>query len=80
MEDVGIPVGLFYGHLLKFMVLWYIFSSFSILHQEISGNPATTARPGGKKNFRERSLGKQVVTVGSIKSRPNDNFEHSFRN
>jgi hypothetical protein len=50
MENVGI----FYGHLVYFMVIWYIlrpfgtfhghlvyFSCFGMLHQEKSGNPAS---------------------------------------
>jgi hypothetical protein len=34
------PFGLFYGHLIYFMVIWYIFSHFGMLCQEKSGNPA----------------------------------------
>jgi hypothetical protein len=36
MEDVGI----FYGHLVYFMAIWYIFPCFGMLYQEKSGNPA----------------------------------------
>jgi hypothetical protein len=28
-----------YGHLVYFVVIWYIFSRFGILYQEKSGNP-----------------------------------------
>jgi hypothetical protein len=35
MDDVG----LFYGHLVYFMVIWYIFPHLGILHQGKSGNP-----------------------------------------
>jgi hypothetical protein len=35
MENVGI----FYGHLENFVVIWYIFPSFGILCLEKSGNP-----------------------------------------
>jgi hypothetical protein len=31
--------GIFYGHLVYFMVIWYIFPRFGKLHQEKSGNP-----------------------------------------
>jgi hypothetical protein len=29
----------FYGHLVQFVIIWYIFSRFGILFQEKSGNP-----------------------------------------
>jgi hypothetical protein len=32
-------VGLFYGHLVYFVVIWYIFPRFGISYQEKSGNP-----------------------------------------
>jgi hypothetical protein len=31
---------IFYGHLVYFVVIWYIFPRFGILYQEKSGNPA----------------------------------------
>jgi hypothetical protein len=43
MEDVGLfmeiwsilqPFGILYGHLLYFVVIWYIFPRFSMLRQE----------------------------------------------
>jgi hypothetical protein len=39
--DIGIlwPFGIFYGHLVHFVFLWYIFSGFGIVYQEKSGNP-----------------------------------------
>jgi hypothetical protein len=37
------PLGIFYFHLVYFVVIWYIFSRFGILDQEKSGNPAVTA-------------------------------------
>jgi hypothetical protein len=46
MEVVGMaiwsvlqPFGIFCGHLEHFMVIWYIFPRFGMLHQEKSGNP-----------------------------------------
>jgi hypothetical protein len=50
MEDVNIfygiwsilqPFGLFYGHLVHFIVIWYICSRLGLLYQEKSGNPGT---------------------------------------
>jgi hypothetical protein len=35
MENVGI----FYGHLLHFVVIWYIFPRFGMFYQAKSGNP-----------------------------------------
>jgi hypothetical protein len=35
MEDVGI----FNGHLVHFVVIWYIFPRLGILYREKSGNP-----------------------------------------
>jgi hypothetical protein len=49
MVDVGIcmailsvlrPVGIFYVHLVLFVVIWYRFSRFGMLYREKSGNPA----------------------------------------
>jgi hypothetical protein len=34
------PLEIFYGHLVYFVVIWYIFPGFGILNQEKSGNPA----------------------------------------
>jgi hypothetical protein len=34
------PLEILYGHLLYFVVIWYIFPRFGILDQEKSGNPA----------------------------------------
>jgi hypothetical protein len=48
MEDVGIFMailsilrlhGIFYGHLVNFVVIWYIFPRFGMLYREKSGNP-----------------------------------------
>jgi hypothetical protein len=38
--------GIFYDHLVHFVFIWYIFSSFGIMHQEKSGNPAVGAASG----------------------------------
>jgi hypothetical protein len=38
-------VGIFYGHLVYFMVIWYIFPCFGMLYKEKSGNPGTERRP-----------------------------------
>jgi hypothetical protein len=32
-------IGIFYDPLLHFVLIWYIFSRFGIVHQEKSGNP-----------------------------------------
>jgi hypothetical protein len=42
MEYVGIlvwPFGIFWGHLVYFMDIWYIFPDFGMLYQEKSGSP-----------------------------------------
>jgi hypothetical protein len=33
------PFDIFYGHLVYFVVIWYIFPRVGILHREKSGNP-----------------------------------------
>jgi hypothetical protein len=33
------PIGKFYGHLVHFVAILYIFSGFGILYQQKSGNP-----------------------------------------
>jgi hypothetical protein len=45
MENVGtyvylLPFGIIYGCLVKFIVIWYIFSNLACLDHEKSGNPA----------------------------------------
>jgi hypothetical protein len=44
MEDIGIGIlwafGTFCGHLVCFMLTWYIFPLFGMLYQEKSDNPA----------------------------------------
>jgi hypothetical protein len=37
------PLQIFYGHLVYFVVFWYIFPRFGILDQEKSGNPASSS-------------------------------------
>jgi hypothetical protein len=34
------PFNMFYGHMVYFVVIWYIFPCFGMLYQEKSGNPA----------------------------------------
>jgi hypothetical protein len=35
--------GIFYGHLVHFVFVWYIFSGLGIMYQEKSGNPASSS-------------------------------------
>jgi hypothetical protein len=37
--SILLPNGIFYGHLVHFMVILYIFPRFGLLYQEKSGNP-----------------------------------------
>jgi hypothetical protein len=56
MEDVGIlgpfclhilrPKGIFYGRLVHFKVIWYIFPRFGMLYREKSGNPGANIPSG----------------------------------
>jgi hypothetical protein len=39
--SILLPLEIFYGHLVYFVVIWYIFPRFGILDQEKSGNPGT---------------------------------------
>jgi hypothetical protein len=38
--SISLPNGILYGHLVHFVVIWYIFSRFGMLYREKSGNPA----------------------------------------
>jgi hypothetical protein len=38
------PFGIFYGHLVYFVVIWYNFPRFGMLYQEKSGNHAATVK------------------------------------
>jgi hypothetical protein len=53
MEEVGIfygqlvclrPFCIFYGHLVYFVVIWYIILRFGILYHEKSGSPVVVFR------------------------------------
>jgi hypothetical protein len=35
------PIRIFYGHLVYFLIIWYIFPRFGILYQGKSGNPGS---------------------------------------
>jgi hypothetical protein len=41
-------LGIFYDHLVDFMLIWYIFSGFGIMYREKTGNPgpAVSSPPG----------------------------------
>jgi hypothetical protein len=39
--SISRPTGVFYGHLVHFVVIWYIFTRFGMLHREKSGNPVS---------------------------------------
>jgi hypothetical protein len=38
-----LPFGIFCGHLVNFMVIWYVFPRFGMLYNEKSGKPASNA-------------------------------------
>jgi hypothetical protein len=40
-RSILLQFGIFYGHLVYFVVIWDIFSRFGMLYQEKSGNPAS---------------------------------------
>jgi hypothetical protein len=39
--SILLPLEIFYGNLVYFVVIWYISPRFGMLHQEKSGNPAS---------------------------------------
>jgi hypothetical protein len=45
------PFDICYGHLVLFVVIWYIFSRFGMLNREKSGNPATCTELLGRTIF-----------------------------
>jgi hypothetical protein len=47
--SILLPLEIFYGHLVYFVVIWYIFPRFGILYQEKSGNPAGLRKSGRHK-------------------------------
>jgi hypothetical protein len=42
--DILRTLGIFYEHLVHFMLILYIFSGFGIMYQEKSGNPGLECR------------------------------------
>jgi hypothetical protein len=50
---------IFNGHLVYFVVIWYIFPHFGILDQEKSGNPAIHKDPGPTEA--ELEMGKRPI-------------------
>jgi hypothetical protein len=55
------PFGISYGHLVQFLVIWYIFSRFGMLYQEKSGS---TARHPFKKSECSKKKFHQSIRVG----------------
>jgi hypothetical protein len=49
------PFGAFLFNCYIFMVIWYIFPRFGMLHQETSGNPADDNDKGGHDEEEEAS-------------------------
>jgi hypothetical protein len=41
--SILMPFGTFCGHMLYFVIIWYIFSRFGMMYKEKSGNPAADA-------------------------------------
>jgi hypothetical protein len=59
---------IFYGHLVKFVVIWYIFPGFGILYQEKYGNPEPNLIENRPKNvLSEMEIHKQCATCPLIK-------------
>jgi hypothetical protein len=48
--------GMFYYKSVYFVLIWYIFSSFGIMHQENSGNPGFPDKRGTKNRLPEKRL------------------------
>jgi hypothetical protein len=47
-----LPIGKFYGHLVYFVVIWYLFPRFGMLYPEKSGNPDMDLSKKMKWNYR----------------------------
>jgi hypothetical protein len=54
--------GIFYDHLVHFVFVWFIFSSFGIMYPEKSGNPGCDFN-----NFLQRELGSMLWSPFSAK-------------
>jgi hypothetical protein len=44
ISSILLLLEIFYGHLVYFVVIWYIFARFGILYQEKSGNPGAAGK------------------------------------
>jgi hypothetical protein len=55
-------LGIFYDHLVHFVIIWYIFSGFCIMFHEKSGNPAPKQERTGKTLWRR---GTTVIATAS---------------
>jgi hypothetical protein len=58
--------GIFYDHLVDFVLIWYIFSGYGTMYQEKSGNPASV-RPSQVRTFRSPATclaGQRLETCG----------------
>jgi hypothetical protein len=42
-QDSGMPDGIFYGHLVLFVAIWYIVPRFGVLYEEKYVNPVLIA-------------------------------------
>jgi hypothetical protein len=43
--SISRPTGIFCGHLVQFVVIWYTFTRFGMLYREKYGNPAPVHDP-----------------------------------
>jgi hypothetical protein len=60
------PLEIFYGHLVYFVVIWYIFPRFGILDQQKSGNPG----PDPRYVVRGPSSGEELIPCASAMLMP----------
>jgi hypothetical protein len=66
------PNGKFYGHLVHFVVIWYIFPRFGMLYRDKPGNPVTMYIGSQKHNFLfgEKLSNPRPLWHCSVASRP----------
>jgi hypothetical protein len=66
------PFVIFCGHLIYFMVIWYIFTRFGMLYKEKSGNPVLLIYDFNSQSWRNGNI------LTTIRSNIGITFRNSF--
>jgi hypothetical protein len=61
--NIALTLGIFYDHIVHFVLIWYIFSGLGIMYQEKSGNPGTLVCPLSSGSIKAKPVFRRKKTV-----------------